>query len=270
MSQTGGAVASAAITAIGVPAVVAVRQLVAAAILLPIARPKFRRLTRPQIGSAIALGVATTCMNLGLYTAIDRIGLALAVTLEFLGPLAIAIAGTRTIRDGVAAVAAAAGVYVLVNPNGSADWFGIGSALGAAASWAAYILLNRRIGRQLPGLHGAALSASVSAALSVPVVIVLAALGCFSAVGVLLAVVTGVMCSVVPMAADLFALRRVPARLFGVLASINPVAAAAAAIVLLHEIPTLRESIGIVVIVAANIAATVPTVQKKAAAGRNA
>ena len=195
-------------------------------------------------------------MNLGLYTAIGRLGLALAVTLEFLGPLGVALAGARGAKDVVAAVLAVAGVVVLVHPGASTDWFGIGAAVVAAAAWAGYILLNRAVGSRLPGLQGAAVSAAFGGVVVVPALTVFAILGMLHLGGLLLAVVAGVLCSVVPMTADLFALRRIPPNVFGVLASVNPVAAAVAAAVFLQQTPTLVEAGGIALIVAANVLAT--------------
>lgn len=261
VSQTGAATASTAITAMGAPAVVAVRQTVAAAVLLPIARPRIRRLRGRSATFVVLLGLATATMNLGLYSAIDRLGLALAVTLEFLGPLSVAIAGSRRVKEFFAAGLAGVGVVVLVHPSGSTDWIGVGFAFLAAGSWAGYILLNRTVGGHFPGIEGAALSASVGAILATPALIILGYVGVLTTGGVLLAALAGVLCSVVPMAADLFALRRIEPRLFGVLASANPVAAAAAAILLLHEFPTAVESAGIGIIVGANVLATAPTRQ---------
>jgi inner membrane transporter RhtA len=258
VSQTGAGLAAAAITSIGAPAVVAVRQLVAAAVLLPIARPRISTLTRRQLLVVAALGCVTVTMNLGLYIAIDRIGLALAVTLEFLGPLGVAVAGSKHAREFVAAAVAAVGVVVLVHPSGSTDWVGIGCALGGAASWAAYILLNRVTGQLLPGAAGPAMSASVSAVLALPALVVILVMGGLTVPGVLLSVAAGVLCSVVPMAADVYALRRLTPRAFGILASVNPVAATLVALLLLRQVPELLEVLGIGLIVAANVLASVP------------
>src|SRR3954454_13218100 len=112
-NQAGAAIGAHAFGAIGPAGVVAVRQFVAAAVLLPVARPPVRRFTWAQWWPTLLLGLVFAVMNLCLYTAIDRIGLALAVTLEFLGPLAVALSGSRTRLDLLGAVAAGAGVYVL-------------------------------------------------------------------------------------------------------------------------------------------------------------
>ena len=127
-NQVGAALGAHAFGALGPPGVVAVRQVVAASVLLPAARPPLRRMTWPQWWPALLLAAVFGGMNLALYTAIDRLGLGLAVTLEFLGPLGVALAGFRSRRDLLIAAAAAAGVYVLVLPGPSSDYLGSPSA----------------------------------------------------------------------------------------------------------------------------------------------
>jgi drug/metabolite transporter (DMT)-like permease len=116
-SQAGAGIGAHAFPAIGPPGVAAVRQLVAALVLLPVARPPLLRMTWPQWWPCLLLAAVFSVMNLSLYTAVDRIGLGLAVTLEFLGPLAVALLGSRTRTDLLTALAAAVGVYVLVLPG---------------------------------------------------------------------------------------------------------------------------------------------------------
>jgi inner membrane transporter RhtA len=251
-NQVGAAVGAHAFPAIGPAGVVAVRQFVAAAVLLPVARPDVRRLTWAQWWPALLLGVVFAVMNLSLYTAIDRIGLGLAVTLEVLGPLAVALIGSRTRIDLLCAVAAAAGVYVLVLPGPSSDYPGIGLGLLAAACWAAYILLNRLLGRRLTGLQAPAIGTSVSAALYVPVGLVLFLRDGLTGTGILYAAAAGVLSSVVPYAADLIALRSVPPRFFGLFMSVHPVLAALAGLALLGERPHPHEWAGIGVVIAVN------------------
>ncbi|MBG0565877.1 EamA family transporter [Actinoplanes sp. NEAU-A11] len=257
-NQVGAAAGAHAFPAIGPAGVVAVRQVVAAAVLLPVARPDPRRFTWAQWWPTLLLGLVFAIMNLSLYTAVDRVGLALAVTLEFLGPLAVALAGSRTGKDLLCAAGAGVGVYVLVLPDAASDWAGIGSGLVAAACWAAYILLNRLVGARLPGLQAPAAATTVSALLYLPVVLVLAARGGLTATALLFAVGAGVFSSVVPYAADLIALRRVPARFFGVVMSVHPVFAALAGLVLLGETLRSHEWLGIVVVVTVNVLAVSP------------
>ena len=254
-NQVGAAVAVNAFAALGPLGVVAVRQVVAAAVLLPAARPPVRRLARAQWWPVVLLAVVFATMNLTLYTAVDRLGLGLAVTLEFLGPLAVALCGSRSRTDAVVALGAAAGVYVLVLPGPSSDWLGIASGLTAAACWAAYILLNRLVGARLPGLQAPALASALSALAALPVLVLLAAQGRLWGPALGWAVLAGVLASVVPYAADLTALRYVPARFFAVSMSIHPVLAALAGLAVLGQRLDGHEWAGIVVVVLANAVA---------------
>jgi inner membrane transporter RhtA len=255
-SQVGAALGANAFPAIGPVDVVAVRQLVAALVLLPVARPPLHRFTWRQWWPTLLLGLVFAVMNLGLYLAVDRIGLGLAVTLEVLGPLALALAGSHTRLDALCAIGAGVGVVVLVLPGPTSDYLGVGFALLAAAGWAAYILLNRLVGARLPGLQAPAAAAFVSALIYLPVIIVIAAQGRFTPAALGYAACAGVLCSVVPYAVDVRLLRRVPAPFFGLFMSVNPVLAALAGTVILNQVLSFREWAGIAIVIAANALAT--------------
>lgn len=254
-NQSGAAVGAHAFAAIGPPGVVAVRQLIAAAVLIPAVRPTVRRFTWPQWWPVLLLGLVFATMNLSLYTAIDRIGLGLAVTLEFLGPLGVALAGTRRLLDLACALAAGVGVYVLVLPDASTDFVGVGLALLAAVCWGCYILLNRLAGLRLPGLQATAAASGVSALLYIPLAGTLLATGQLAGGPLLYAVAAGVLSSVIPFALDLTALRTVPSRFFGIFMSVHPVLAVLAGVVILHQVPVVHEVVGIGIVVGANIIA---------------
>lgn len=256
-NQTGAATGAHAFGAIGPIGVVAVRQVVAAAVLLPVARPDLRRLTWAQWWPCLALAGVFVTMNLSLATAVERIGLGLAVTLEFLGPLAVALAGSRGIREIALAVLAGVGVYVLVLPGPTSDLIGVGLALLAAGLWAAYILVNKLVGRRLPGVQAPAVASLLAASFSIPVLIWLAVDGRLWGPALLMAVAAGLLSSAVPYAADLTALRFVPARYFGVFMSAHPVLAALAGWVILGQLLDFHEWLGIGIIVLANAIATV-------------
>jgi inner membrane transporter RhtA len=258
-NQVGAALGAHAFGALGPPGVVAIRQVVAAAVLLPSARPPLRRMTWAQWWPVLLLAVVFGCMNLSLYTAIDRLGLGLAVTLEFLGPLAVALAGSRSRRDLLIAAAAAVGVYVLVLPGPSSDYVGIGVGVLGGACWAAYIVLNRVAGGRLPGLQAPAVGTGLCALAYLPVLVLIAADGRLTPAALGYAVAAGVLASVVPYAADLIALRFVPARFFGVFMSVHPVLAALVGTVLLGQLLGAHEWIGIAVVVLANAAAVAPS-----------
>ncbi len=254
-NQIGAGIGAHAFPTIGPAGVVAVRQLVAAVVLLSVARPPFRRFTWRQWWPVLLLGTATALMNICLYVAIDRIGLGLAVTLEFLGPLAVALLASRSRWDLLCGLSAGAGVFILVMPGPSSDFAGIAFALAAAACWAAYILLNRVAGQRLPGLQAPAAATVISLVFYLPVAVHLILQGLLAGSALLCAVTAGVLCSVVPYAADLVALRHVPAGLFGVFMSINPIFAALSGTVVLSQVLELHEWAGMVLIVATNAAA---------------
>ncbi len=254
-NQTGAALGAHAFDAIGPAGVVAVRQIVAALTLVPTARPRWRTLTWSQWWPALLLAGVFVTMSLSLYSSIDRVGLGLAVTLEFLGPLAVALLGSRRLVDLLAALAAGAGVYVLVLPDPSTDVLGIGLGLLAAACWASYILLNRLIGTRLPGATGSAVAATVGAAVSLPLVVFLVVDGRMTGPAPAFAVAAGLLSSSFTYALDLFALRHVTPAAFGLCMSIHPVCAALAGIVFLHQWLAAHEWLGILVVVAANAVA---------------
>lgn len=248
-----------AFAAIGPLGVVAVRQLVTATVLVPAVRPRLRSMSRSQLRPVVGLALAFGVMNLGLYAAVDRIGLGLAVTLEFLGPLAVAIGSSRRAVDALCALVVGIGVVVLVDPGPSSDVLGIGSALLAAAAWAAYILLNRELGQRLPGLEGTAAASALSAMVWLPIAAVWFGTHPPMPSAVLLAVVCGLMASVVPFAGDLIALRRIPAGLFGTLTSLNPVWAAVAGWLILQQVLEPAQWLGIALIVLSNAVVTTGT-----------
>ncbi|MFF1263161.1 MULTISPECIES: DMT family transporter [unclassified Streptomyces] len=254
-NQLGASVAALAFPVLGPVGVVAVRQWVAAGVLLSAGRPKLRTFTAAQWRPVVGLAVVFATMNLTLYTAIDRIGLGLAVTLEFLGPLTVALAGSRRRIDLVCALVAGAAVLVLTRPRPSTDYLGIALALLAAVCWGCYILLNRTMGQRLPGVEGSAAAALVSGALYVPVGITVLCLHRPTTTALLCALAAGVLSSAVPFLADLLALRVVPAHFFGIFMSVNPVCAALVGLLILGQHLGPASWTAIAVIVAANAVA---------------
>src|SRR3984957_14888030 len=251
-NQFGAATAALAFPVLGPAGVVAIRQWVAAAVLLTAVRPRFSSFTREQWRPVLALALIFATMNLSLYLAIDRIGLGLAVTLEFLGPLSVALLASRRATDLGCALVAAAAAVVLARPQPSTDYAGIALALLAAACWAGYILVNRVVGARLPGSQGPAAAASLSALLYVPVGVWILASHPVTVIALGRAATAGLLCSAVPMVADVLALRRVPARFYGVFMSVNPVFAALTGLVVLGQSLTVLDWLAIAAIVSAN------------------
>jgi inner membrane transporter RhtA len=250
--QFGAATATLAFPALGPAGVVAIRQWVAGAILVSVGRPHVRSFTWRQWWPVLSLAVVFACMNLSLYLSISRIGLGLAVALEFLGPLAVALAASRRPVDLACALIAGGAVAVLTRPQPTTDYLGIGLGVLAAVCWAAYIMLNKTIGRRLPGAQGPAAAAGLSALMYVPVGIWVltghaltpGAFGCAAAAGVL--------SSAVPFLLDLLALRLVPVGFYGVFMSVNPVLAAFIGVFLLGQVLGWDEWLAITAIVTAN------------------
>jgi inner membrane transporter RhtA len=254
-NQLGAATGALAFGVIGPAGVVAIRQWIAGIVLLAAGRPRWRSFTRAQWRPVLLLAAAYGTMNLSLYTAISRLGLGLAVTLEFLGPLAVALTTSRRRADFACALVAGAGVVVLTRPRPATDYVGIGLGLLAAACWASYILLNREIGRRLPGAEGSAAAAALSALVFVPIGIVVLLRHPPTAAALACAAAAGILSSAVPLLADLLALRRVPAGYFGIFMSVNPVLAALIGLLILRQSLPVEAWLSIVAIVAANAAA---------------
>ena len=258
-NQVGAATGALAFPVIGPAGVVAVRQWVAGVVLLAVGRPRVWRFTWRQWWPVLSLALVFATMNLSLYTSIDRIGLGLAVTLEFLGPLAVALAASRRPVDLVCAVFAGAAVVVLARPQPTTDYPGIALALLAAVCWASYILLNRVIGHRLPGAEGSAAAAGLSALAYVPIGIATFVHHPPTAAALGDAAAAGVLSSAVPFLADMLTLRRVPARLFGVFMSVNPVLAALVGLVVLDQALGWPEWLAIAAIVTANTVSVLAT-----------
>jgi inner membrane transporter RhtA len=251
-NQLGAATAALAFPVLGPAGVVAVRQWVAGAVLLTTVRPRFGTFTGRQWRPVLALALIFATMNLSLYLAIDRIGLGLAVTMEFLGPLSVALAASRRVIDLGCALIAGTAAAILARPQPSTDYAGICLALLAAACWACYILVNRIVGARLPGSQGPAAAASLSAVAYVPVGVWVLVSHPVTVIALGRAATAGILCSAVPMVADVLALRRVPARFFGVFMSVNPVFAALIGLVVLGQALAVIDWLSVAAIVTAN------------------
>jgi len=235
-NQVGAAAGALAFPVVGVVGVVAVRQWVAGAVLVAAARPRPWRFTAAQWRPVLLLVVVFATMNLALYSAVERVGLGLAVTCEFLGPLGIALAASRRRADLLCALVVAGGVVLLSRPQPTTDQVGIALGLVAGACWAGYILLNRALGVRVPGGAGPATAAGLSALLFVPVGVLVLAAHPPTVGAAACAVAAGLLASAVPLTLDVRALRRVPAGAYGLFMSVHPVLAAAIGLVVLGEV----------------------------------
>ena len=244
----GSALAGLVIPIVGAFVVVAVRQLVMAAVVLPFYRPKRAELTWQRLWPAIALGVVLAVMNLSFYQAVHLLGLGVAATIEFLGPLALALVMSRRIIDVICALAAAVGVFLLTGFDGRVDGWGVALALTAAASWAAYIVLTRRVALRLPGLEGLTVAGIVSLVLLLPVALLTLDVSALDGPVILLLLGVGVLSSALPYSLDTVILRRITPRLYAIITSFGPVVAAVFGVLVLNERFTTLEVIAIAVV----------------------
>ncbi len=258
--QFGAAVATKLFGRVGPAGAVTLRLVLAAAILVAAVAPR-RPSRQPHLGPrprsdwlvVAGFGLVLAAMNLSFYESLDRIPLGVAVTIEFSGPLALALVGSRRWTDGLWALAAGAGVVLLApRPGSGLDPVGIVLALVAGACWAAYILLSRETGRRFSSVQGLAWAMSVGGLAVLPAGLAVggSALADPAVLGLGLSV--AVLSSVVPYSLELMALRRVTARAFGVMMSLDPALATAAGFVVLGQRLTLREWVALGLVVAAN------------------
>jgi inner membrane transporter RhtA len=232
------------------------RLATSALVLAAIARPTLRGRTARDWQVAVAFGVTLGVMNWAIYQSFQRIPLGIAVTIEFLGPLALAVGGSRRARDLVWALLAAVGVGLLGLERGHLNWAGVGFALLAAATWAAYILLSADTGRRWPGLDGLTVASVVATVMLTPFVITLSGRGIGDPRVMMLGALVGLLSSVVPYSCEITALRTIRPSLFGILMSLEPAAAALAGILVVGEFLAAVQWLAIACVVVASVGAT--------------
>jgi inner membrane transporter RhtA len=185
---------------------------------------------------AVSFGISLGIMNFSIYQSFARIPLGVAVTIEFLGPLAVAVAGSRHLRDVGWVVLAAIGVGLLTQGgHGLLDLTGVAFAGVAAACWAAYIVLSSATGRRFPGSSGLAIAMVVSAVLVTPPAVAAGGRAMFRPAVLATGAAIGVLSSVIPYRLELESLRRMPMRLFGVWMSMEPAVAALIGLIMLGQ-----------------------------------
>ncbi len=225
--QVGATVARHLFAFLGPAGTVFLRVAFGAGILLAIARPRWPRFDARQWRAIVLFGLIVAGMNLCFYEAIARIPLGVAVTIEFVGPLGVAIAGSRRPLDLVWAAMAAAGVALLSFIGGTVTTIGLLFALGAAAGWASYIVISQRVGRMVPGGDGLGFALAVGALALLPFGIAGAGGELLNVRNLGIGLVVAILSSAVPFSLEFAALRRLPRQLFGILMSLEPAMGAA-------------------------------------------
>jgi inner membrane transporter RhtA len=255
--QCGSALATSAFDSIGPIGTVFLRALFGALCLLALTRGAPLRMRERPHRDVVLLGAAVAGVNLFFFAALDRLPLGITVTLEFVGPLGVAILGSRQRRDIVWALLAAIGIVLLSNGTGGeeVDALGVVLALIAGICWGAYIVQSARVGAIDPGFGGAAVAASISAVLTAPFGIAQGGSDLLSASDLLIGAAVGLLSTAVPYVFEMEALRRLPRATFGVLMSLEPAVAATIGFIALSQDLSALEIVAIALVVVASAGA---------------
>ena len=257
--QFGSAFADKLFAQAGPGGVVLLRLALSALFLLAISRPSLRGRTRADLGAVIAFGLVLGAMNWSFYEALNRLPLGVAVTIEFVGPLAVAVGGSRRALDLIWVVLAGGGVALLAlrGDHHGVSALGVLLALVAGTCWAAYILLSKRVGASFAALDGLAIALGIGTLLVIPAGVVEGgtALG---QPGVLAGgLVVALLSSLIPYSLEIVALRRLSASTFGLLMSLEPAVAALAGVIVLSQHLTGVLLVALVMVVTASVGTTI-------------
>lgn len=254
--QLGAAVAVGLFEEIGAGGVVFLRALAGALVLSAIWRPSLPR-DRDGWKLTLLFGISLAGVNLCFYESIDRIPLGTAVTLEFIGPLAVAVFTSGRRRDWIWAGLAAVGIVLLTGGIGGAglDPLGVVLALGAGFFWGAYIVLGKRVGAASAGGSGLALAMLVSAVLTAPFGIPDGGADLLAPSVLAVGLAVGVLSAAIPFSLELEAMRRLPSSVFGVMMSIEPAVAAVVGLIFLGQVIEPLQMVAVLLVVAASAGA---------------
>jgi inner membrane transporter RhtA len=255
--QGGAAIAKGIFPVLGAASTSALRIVFSAVILIIFNRPSLKSLSNTQWKAVAWYGLTLGAMNIIFYMAIARIPLALGVALEFIGPLALALIGSKRIMDFLWVILAAAGI-ALIAPwsNNGLDVIGVLLALLAGAFWAGYIVLGGRISKIMDGGKAVSIGMIFASAVVLPVAIGNGLLTHFRPGMLLSGFVLALLSSAIPFTLEMSALRRIPAKTFSILMSLEPAVAAFSGLIFLHEYLSLNEWIAVALIIIASAGAT--------------
>jgi inner membrane transporter RhtA len=254
--QFGAAVAKDLFGQIEPTAMVWLRLATSAVVLVAVARPRLRGRSRADWVTVLAFGLTLGSMNWAIYQSFARIPLGLAVTIEFVGPLTLAVVMSRRPRDLLWVALAGVGIGLLGFEKADLDPVGVAFALVAGGAWAAYILLSVQTGARWPGLDGLAMASVVATAILMPFAIPAGGSDLLEPHILALGVAVGLLSSVIPYAADLVALRSIRPGVFSILMSLEPAAAAIVAMLVLDEFLSPLQWLAVAAVTAASVGAT--------------
>ena len=256
--QSGAAIAKTLFPAIGAAGTASLRIGISAIILLAVYRPNLLKITPNQWKIVIPYGLSLGAMNLIFYLAIERIPIGLAVTLEFIGPLVVAVIGSKRLIDYLWVLLAAIGI-VLIAPwsNNGIDLLGVLFALLAGALWAAYIVLGTKVSKIMKGGDAVATGMLFASVLIVPFGILENGLNNLTPTFLYLGIALALLSSAIPFTLEMKALAQLPARTFSILMSLEPAAASIFAFIFLQEYLTFNEILAVVFVVIASVGSTI-------------
>lgn len=253
--QFGSALAATLVPQIGAGGAVFLRLAFSATILILVARPRLRGYSTGEWATVIAFGLALGSMNWSFYGSLAQLPIGVAVTVEFCGPLLLAAFLSRRRHDFLAVLAAAAGVVLtsnaLVAPTSDLSWSGLSLAALAGLFWAAYILLSARTGAIFKDLDGLAIALVVATLLVTPVG--LTSVDLWTTDHLVKGVGLALLSSLVPYSLELLALRRLSAKVFGILLSTEPAVAALAGLIVLGQRLSWLQLLGLLLVVTASV-----------------
>jgi inner membrane transporter RhtA len=265
--QFGAAVSKGLFAEIPPVGMVLLRLATSSLVLLALARPRLGGRTAADWRPVLALGLALGAMNWSFYESFARIPLGVAVTIEFVGPLALAAVGRRRPRDLVWVGLAALGVVLFGAGPTKVDALGFGLALLAGGCWALYIVSTAATGRRWAGVEGLAVASTVATLAIAPFAVATAGTRLLEPRLLVLGALVGLLSSVIPYSLEMVALRTLPPRVFGILMSLEPATAALVAAVLLREWLTPLQLLAMACVTAASVGATRTTSVRDAVPG---
>jgi inner membrane transporter RhtA len=255
--QIGSAIATKLFGQVGPSGAVLLRLLFASIVLLGVWRPRLHGRARHELALAGVFGVVLALMNLSFYAAIDRIPLGIAVTIEFVGPLGVAIVGSRRPIDALWVVLAAAGIVALTQGDAHGlNALGVAFAILAGGFWAAYILLNARVGRAFERGTGLTMAMCIAVLVALPFGVVDGGGHLLELHSLAVGAAVGMLSSAIPYSFEQEALRRIAPPVFGVLMSLEPAVAALAGLIILGQSLGARAVAGIALVVIASVGAS--------------
>ena len=240
--QIGAAMAKGLFPALGATGTTTLRIGLSAVMLILVNRPNLSKLSRQQWNAVISYGICLGAMNGIYYLALSRIPLGMAVTLEFIGPLLLAVVGSKRKIEFLWVLLAAAGIALIAPWNGKGiDLFGAGMALLAGVFWAGYILLGRRTSAVLEGKQAVTIGMIFATLVILPFGISGGGLLHFTPLMILPAVALALFSSAIPFSLEIYALKHIPAKTFSILMSLEPAVAAICGMIFLKEFLSFTE-----------------------------